>query len=326
MSEHEVRQNLLQEESDRVSDADIRRFLKARKNDVIQATEMIKAWYVFRKSPIVHNGHLTPDNCLDSADPYEDIYRELLPHSNCGYDVKGRPCYFEKTGLISCRFRDVINKEGMSSDRLVERHVQQQEMMMRRIEHASAESSEGISKQVVVFDLKNLSFALDFEAIDVFKRTIQIDQDFYPERLQYFFMLNSPIFFSAIWAIIKPFVDPVTVDKFKILGSDFEETLFEFIDPSVVPKELGGSNESFQWEFPGNLPKCEELGIPVGERQCVQGKITLTDTAKTAHHFQSVSVSVEPADINSSKNSSTSTSTTIFSLSYWLNRGPASSK
>ena len=318
----EIRRNLLQDDevgekiSSRLSDADVRRFLLARKENVTETMKMLYAWYAFRTSPIVPNGTLTPDNCLDVADPFEDVYRDLLPHSNCGYDKKGRPCYFEKTGVISCRFRDVMNREGMCPDRLVERHVQQQEMMIRRIDYANrnrdvASFPEEISKQVVVFDLKNLSFALDFEAIDVFKRTIQIDQDYYPERLQHFFMLNTPIFFSAIWAIIKPFLDEVTVNKFKILGSDYEQTLFQFIDPSNVPEELGGSDEDFQWVFPGNLPECEKLGIPLGERQIVEGRVFLTDMAKNAHLFQ--------ADKSSySKGTDKSTTKSMFHLSYWM--------
>ena len=293
----QVRRNLLQNEkhgkeiSSRLSESDIARFLRARKGNVNETLKMLHNWYIFRTSPIVPGGNLTPDNCLDNADPYEDIYRELLPHSNCGHDLKGRPCYFEKTGIISCRFREVINREGMSSNRLIERHVQQQEMMVRRIDYANkirdkSSNPEEISKQVVVFDLKNLSFALDFEAIEVFRRTIQIDQDYYPERLQYFFMLNTPIFFSAIWTLIKPFVDDVTVNKFKILGSDFQQTLFEYVDPSVIPKELGGTNEKFQWVFPGNLPECNDLGIQSGERQIIQGEMKLTDNAENAHYIQ----------------------------------------
>ena len=61
-----------------------------------------------------------------------------------------------------------------------------------------------------------------------YRRTIEIDQLYYPERLQYFFMVNAPWFFTAIFAIIKPWLDKVTADKFKILGSDYLPTLEKY--------------------------------------------------------------------------------------------------
>lgn len=57
-------------------------------------------------------------------------------------------------------------------------------------------------------------------------------------------------FFTAIWALIKPWIDPVTSDKIQILGSDYLPTLREAIDDSQIPPELGGSAEGFYWTAP----------------------------------------------------------------------------
>ena len=57
-------------------------------------------------------------------------------------------------------------------------------------------------------------------------------------------------FFTAIWALIKPWIDPVTSDKIKILGSDYLSHLREYIDDSQIPPELGGSCPDFTWEAP----------------------------------------------------------------------------
>jgi hypothetical protein len=57
-------------------------------------------------------------------------------------------------------------------------------------------------------------------------------------------------FFTAIWALIKPWIDPVTSDKIQILGSDFLPTLREHIEDSQIPPELGGSAEGFYWTAP----------------------------------------------------------------------------
>jgi hypothetical protein len=103
-----------------------------------------------------------------------------------------------------------------------------------------------------VFDLKGLSFSLNTTAIGIFQRTIEIDQSYYPETLQYFFFLNTPFFFQAIWAVIKPFIDKNTVEKFKILGSDYLPTLEEYIDRSNIPADFGGDMTDFSWTWPEN--------------------------------------------------------------------------
>ena len=48
--------------------------------------------------------------------------------------------------------------------------------------------------------------------------------------------------FKPIFAIIKPFVDPTTVQKFIVCSDLGTEALLKEIDESVLPVEYGGSN------------------------------------------------------------------------------------
>lgn len=41
-------------------------------------------------------------------------------------------------------------------------------------------------------NLKGLSYRLDTEALRAFRINLQIDTDFYPERLKYLYMINAP--------------------------------------------------------------------------------------------------------------------------------------
>jgi len=56
-------------------------------------------------------------------------------------------------------------------------------------------------------------------------------------------MVNSPFGFSACWQIIKRFLDPRTVEKVFILGSDFQSALLEHIPKENLPKRFGGTCE-----------------------------------------------------------------------------------
>ena len=94
------------------------------------------------------------------VDSKEKIYTEYMPHSNLGHDKAGRPVYWERTGYISTRFSEI--KKKLTEDEIVIRHVKQQELMMqRRFKANSKQFGQLINKQVLVFDLKDVSFSPD---------------------------------------------------------------------------------------------------------------------------------------------------------------------
>ena len=45
-----------------------------------------------------------------------------------------------------------------------------------------------------------------------------------------------------LWSIVRPMVDPRTLEKISISGADRTE-LLEYIDPGFVPRSYGGSDE-----------------------------------------------------------------------------------
>eukprot|EP00128_Syssomonas_multiformis_P017703 Colp12_sorted_trinity150504_noHs@25047 len=232
-----------------LEDHDVHRFLRARSWHVKEAEDMIVNWAKWRETPLPGTESTTPANILDDpADPNEEVYKTYMPHANQGVDKHGCPIYWEKTGVISSRFH--LIKQELTTDDLVNRHVRQQEIMMRRLEHQSEKAGQLIEKQVIVLDLKDLSYSLDTCAINTFRKTVHIDEANYPERLSHLFMINAPWFFTAIWKMITPLLNPVTTDKIKILGSNYLKTLQEYIDLSEIPEELGGTNKDFNWQAP----------------------------------------------------------------------------
>jgi hypothetical protein len=138
------------------------------------------------------------------------------------------------------------------------RHVRQQEIMVKRLNRCSEISKKLIEKQVIVFDLKDLSYALDTTALNTFKRTLSVDEACYPERLKYLLMINTPFFFTAIWAMIKPWINQDTASKIRMwTASEYEVKLKELIDEQHIPVEYGGSWKEFGWKYPENLDLSE---------------------------------------------------------------------
>ena len=57
------------------------------------------------------------------------------------------------------------------------------------------------------------------------KLASQVGSDYYPEIMGNLFVTNAPMTFTAIWAVVKGFLDEKTRGKIKILGSNFLPTI-----------------------------------------------------------------------------------------------------
>lgn len=69
-----------------------------------------------------------------------------------------------------------------------------------------------------------------------------IGQDRYPETMGKFYIINAPWAFSAVWAVIRPWLDEVTVAKIDIIsGKQVKEKLLAQIEPQNLPTEFGGT-------------------------------------------------------------------------------------
>lgn len=62
-------------------------------------------------------------------------------------------------------------------------------------------------------------------------------------------IVNAPMLFSGIWAVVKGFLDEKTRGKIKIVGSSYMSTLEQFMDIKDIPKFIGGKCECA--EVPG---------------------------------------------------------------------------
>ena len=71
----------------------------------------------------------------------------------------------------------------------------------------------------------------------------QIGSDYYPEVMGNMFIVNAPMLFSGIWAVVKGFLDEKTRNKIKIIGSNFLPTLEEYWDINDIPTFMGGNSE-----------------------------------------------------------------------------------
>lgn len=252
----EVRSTLLRQ--------DYMRFLKSRGWNIEKTTARIMAWHEWYYKTELPGLGKPPCNILDEMDPKEAMAQEFLAHANLREDKLGHPVYFERTGCISSNMKKVL--ENFSVDELVVRHVRQMELMMLRLQQASFTHGKIIGKQVLVYDLKGMKIKVNSKALTTFKRTLVVDEQFYPERLHKLVMINAPGFFTGIWKMIKPWLDPVTANKIQILGTDYQTVLHDIVDPSQLPAEFGGTGEDLDWTWPKNWSE-EEPAVLRGKHR-----------------------------------------------------------
>ena len=72
------------------------------------------------------------------------------------------------------------------------------------------------------------------------KHASKISQDNYPEQLGQMLIVNAPMTFTTVWAVIKPWLDEKTREKIQLKGSDYKKTLFKYCDEEQIPDFLGG--------------------------------------------------------------------------------------
>lgn len=168
-----------------------------------------------------------------------------------GFDNDGHPVYIERPGLVA---PDQMLK-SFKIEEFQEFHIQMMESVEDRRELLRRASGQQKYKTLVILDLTNVGLKhLDGSFRELLKSTIAIDSHCYPETLYKMFIVNAPWYLKALWAIVSPFLDPITKEKIKFDATD----LFKSVDPEYIPKFVKGG-------------KCKCTG------PCVSGPIPLSE-------------------------------------------------
>lgn len=85
---------------------------------------------------------------------------------------------------------------------------------------------------IIVMDLKGFGLGnMDYEVV---KLLLSIVQANYPETMHRILVVDSPYIFSACWAVIRPWIDPVTAAKIEFIKRD---QLTNFFNADDLPKD-----------------------------------------------------------------------------------------
>ncbi|KAM3163479.1 SEC14 cytosolic factor [Lachancea thermotolerans] len=219
---------------ERLDDSTLLRFLRARKFDVAASKVMYENCEKWRK-----------DFGVDTI--FEDFHYDEKPLVAKYYpqyyhktDKEGRPLYFEELGSVNLtEMYKITNQE-----RMLRNLVWEYESFVRyRLPACSRQAGYLVETSCTILDLKGISISAAAQVLSYVREASNIGQNYYPERMGKFYLINAPFGFSTAFRLFKPFLDPVTVSKIFILGSSYQKELLKQIPAENLPVKFGGKSE-----------------------------------------------------------------------------------
>jgi len=200
-----------------------KRYLRARQWNIDKSKTMLDATIAWRR-----------EFGLDAL--YDEKWVEVLAKENStgkmyarGFSLCGRPLLYMKPRHENTHDYDgnlkhlVYNMERASS-------------IMNSSDSEAKSGNEG-KKIILLIDYKGYSL-LNAPSMKTSMDTLSILQNHYPERLFRAYCINPPFIMHGFWAVISPFIDPVTRDKIHMVHDTKE--LLKVVDRGQLEQGLGG--------------------------------------------------------------------------------------
>jgi len=113
--------------------------------------------------------------------------------------------------------------ELTNDERLVKHYIQSYENLMNlKFPSCSAISGVRVEQGLNILDLNGGSMKiLSKKVYGLIQLASKIGQDYYPEIMGQMFIVNAPLLFTGVWAIVKGFLDERTRNKIQIKGGKF---------------------------------------------------------------------------------------------------------
>ncbi|KAF7198051.1 Sec14 cytosolic factor [Pseudocercospora fuligena] len=198
-------------------------------------------------------------------------------------DKDGRPVYIEQFGKVDLEAMRKISTDDRMLQNLV---VEYEKLADPRLPAASRKAGVLLETCCTIMDFKGVGLMKANQVYGYVQRASAISQDYYPERLGKLYLINTPWGFSSVFAVVKRFLDPVTVAKIHVLGSGYQKELLSQVPAENLPVEFGGKcncpggcqlSDDGPWKDPQYVKpaaweKPEDDSIPATESHTGEGK------------------------------------------------------
>eukprot|EP01084_Bolivina_argentea_P027433 50998_1 len=101
----------------------------------------------------------------------------------------------------------------------------------------------GIYQHCVVYDVSNVSPMRVFGDRKFHQYYAERGSLLSPEIVHRIYLINAPWIFTKVWNVMSTFLHPNTVNKTRILGTNYMDELLKDIDINMIPPSFGGKGK-----------------------------------------------------------------------------------
>jgi len=217
---------------DRLDDATLLRFLRARKFDL----ELTMKMYVDNENWRKEFGTDQLPETFKYTEKAE--MSKYYPQYYHQADIDGRPVYIEQLGKVDLTAMYKITTEERMMKNLV---FEYENYAITRLPACSRRMGRLIETSCTIMDLKGVGLTRAYSVYGYIKKASAISQNYYPERMGKLYLINAPWGFASVFNVIKGYLDPVTIAKIHVLGSSYQSELHQQVPKENLPASLGGT-------------------------------------------------------------------------------------
>ncbi|XP_033988583.1 alpha-tocopherol transfer protein [Trematomus bernacchii] len=161
-------------------------------------------------------------------------------------------------GLLNTTYHAVLPQRDHSGSRVLIYRIGQwdpKDWLAFQVFSVSLMTSEIISMETetqtqglkAIFDLQGWSLGHALQVNPSLARKISsVLSDSFPLKVRGIHLVNEPMFFRPVFAMIRPFLPDKIRKRIHMHGADFQDTLSDFFSPSVLPPEYGGEGPGIE--------------------------------------------------------------------------------
>eukprot|EP00656_Telonema_subtile_P005809 TRINITY_DN12654_c0_g1_i2.p1 TRINITY_DN12654_c0_g1~~TRINITY_DN12654_c0_g1_i2.p1 ORF type:complete len:314 (-),score=102.85 TRINITY_DN12654_c0_g1_i2:58-999(-) len=221
------------------------RFLQAKRFDVEEALEAVLVTENWRSFGPQRANNILQEFEQEGSAVYvcPSKLRAVSELWEFGYhhtDKQGRPLFINRIGQGD----PTQLLEVLSVQEHLLWHVQQREDCYDRIFPACSHSAGRlVDKTLSIIDVGGLNAKVlsNPQFKEAFKELSALDEAHYPEFVGRCIVINTSFMVRMAWKVISAFLNPKSVSKVAILGTDYKETLLQEVHEHHLPAFLGGA-------------------------------------------------------------------------------------
>lgn len=177
-------------------------------------------------------------------------------------------------GLLQNHYHGVLSHRDHSGSRVLIYRIAQwnsKDFSAYEVFRVSLITSELIVRETetqrrgikVIFDLRGWCFAHALQINpSLAKKISSVLTDSFPLKVRGIHLINEPIFFRPVFAMLRPFLPDKIKQRIHMHGGSFVDSLCDHFHPSILPPEYGGEGpvvEEVCQEWTNHILRSEEL-------------------------------------------------------------------